>query len=218
MFLKIKLSEIFHNLQLRYFNTTSMSGRASKLVQFHSGGDDYCPSKECEGLGENIGGNPADGIILAWRDDVKRVSEEGEKRIYALAFDKETGKVKRDESTGEMIAAAEIHLKNDGQIIVNNSYDLNITVVGDCNLKAANTKVETMTATVNASESVNISTATANINATSSVNIVSPVTNIGDGGNAIARLGDEVEVEVESGSSAGTWKGKITSAGVNTSI
>jgi len=210
MFLKIKLSEIFHNLQLRYFNTTSMSGRASKLVQFHSGGDDYCPSKECEGLGENIGGNPADGIVLAWRDDVRRVSEEGEKRIYSLLFDKETGKIVRNEETGEMIVAAEIHLKNDGIVVVNNRYDLNITVVGDCNLKAANIKAETQIAT--------IKTTTVNLSATDKVNIDSPVTNIGTGGKGIARLGDEVEVEVTSGSSAGTYKGKIVSSGVNTSI
>lgn len=203
MFLKVKLSEIFHNLQLRFFNTTSMSGRASKLVQFHSGGDDYCPSKECEGLGENIGGNPADGIVLAWRDDVRRKSEDGEKRIYSLLFDKETGKVVRDEETGEMIVAAELHLKNDGIVILNNRYDLNITVVGDCNLKSAN---------------VNVETQKADITATDSVNIHSPLTNLGDGGNKIARLDDEVEVYVQSGSSAGTWKGKIISSGVNTSI
>lgn len=203
MFLKIKLSEIFHNLQLRFFNTTSMSGRASKLVQFHSGGDDYCPSKECEGLGENIGGNPADGIVLAWRDDVRRKSEEGEKRIYSLLFDKETGKVVRDEETGEMIVAAEIHLKNDGEIIINNRYDLNITVVGDCNLKAAN---------------VNVETQKADVTATDSLNVHSPLSNLGDGGKGIARLDDEVEVYVQGGSSAGTWRGKIISSGVNTSI
>lgn len=203
MFAKIKLSEIFHNLQLRFFNTTSMSRRASKLVQFHSGGDDYCPTKECEGLGENIGGNPADGFILAWRDDVFRKSKEGEKRIYSILFDKETGKAVRDEETGEMVVASEIHLKNDGQIIINNRHDLNITVVGNCNLKAANTKIETQKA---------------DITATDSVNIISPLTNLGNGGNKIARLGDEIEVKITSGSSAGTYKGKITSAGTNTSI
>ncbi len=195
MFLKTKLSEIIHKIQLRYFNATSMSGRATRLVQFHSGGDDYCPSLECEGLSENIGDNPADGFILAWRDDVKRVCKEGEKRIYSLLYDKETLKAKRDESTGEMTVAAEIHLKNDGEIVINNSFNLNITVIGVCNIKAANTNVES-----------------------ESVNIKSPVTNIGEGGQNIARLGDEVTVEITSGSSAGTYKGTITSAGVNTSI
>ena len=211
MFLKIKLSEIFHNLQLRYFNTTSMSGRASKLVQFHSGGDDYCPSKECEGLGENIGGNPADGIILAWRDDVKRISNDGEKRIYSLLIDKETGKVVRNKETGEMIVAAEIYFKNDGNIVIDNKQNeseeikpsLSITIVGDCNIKA---------------ENINGECVKANIKATESVNFDSPITNIGNGGKGVARLDDEVEVYVESGSSAGTWKGKIISSGVNTSI
>lgn len=210
MFSKIKLSEIFHNIQLRFFNTTSMSGRASKLVQFHSGGDDYCPSKECEGLGENIGGNPADGFILAWRDDVRRISEEGEKRLYSLLIDKETGQVVRNEETGEMIVAAELLFKNNGQILINCGKEatgeapaLNIIVVGDCNVEANN---------------LNAKVQTANVKASASVNIDSPLTNIGKSGKGIARLGDEVEVEVTSGSSAGTWKGKITSSGVNTSI
>ena len=96
MFSKIKILEIFNNIQLRFFNTTSMSGRASKLVQFHSGGDDYCPLKECEGLSENIGGNPADGFVLAWRDDVRRVSKDGEKRLYSVLVDPETGNAKRN--------------------------------------------------------------------------------------------------------------------------
>lgn len=125
MFLKIKIAEIFTNLQTRFFNTTSMSGRASKLVQFHSGGDDYCPLKECEGLGECIGGNPADGIIMAWRDDITRKAEPGEKRIYSI---------KKDEETGEILPVAEIHLKNDGSIIVSGGKDLNIVVLGNANL------------------------------------------------------------------------------------
>lgn len=128
MFLKIKIAETFHNIQTRYFNTTSMSGRASKLVQFHSGGDDYCPLKECEGLGECIGGNPADGIIMAWRDDITRKSEPGEKRIYSI---------KKDEETGEILPVAEIHLKNDGSIVVSGGKDLNIVVLGNANLSVA---------------------------------------------------------------------------------
>lgn len=209
MFLKTKISEIFHNLQLRFFNTTTMTNRASKLVQFHSGGDDYCPSKECEGLSDCIGNNPADGVVFAWRDDVKRISGEGEKRIYSLLY--ENGVPKRNSSTGEMVVAAEIHLKQSGEIVIKNASienpdtkpPLNITIVGNCNLKADNINAECDKAT---------------ITATTSVDVVSPVTNLGTDGEKIARLNDEVEVYVTSGSSAGTWKGKITSSGVNTSI
>jgi len=64
---------------------------------------------------------------------------------------------------------------------------MTITVTGDCDLKAA------------------------------SVNIDASVTNLGVGGNAIARLGDAVQVTgVQSGASTAT--GTITSAGVNKSI
>jgi phage gp45-like len=65
---------------------------------------------------------------------------------------------------------------------------------------------------------VTINCSQANINASDSVNIDSPISNIGAGGNNIARLGDEVEVTVTGGSSAGTYTGTITSAGTNTSI
>lgn len=45
------------------------------------------------------------------------------------------------------------------------------------------------------------------------VSIISQAVNLGgEGGQGVARLGDEVTVEVTSGSSAGTWKGTITSA------
>jgi len=85
-----------------------------------------------------------------------------------------------------------IHFKNNG--------DLNIDTV------------------VNGTGDVNINTTTANVTASDSVNIDAPLTNIGVDGNKIARLGDAVEVTVTSGSSAGTYSGTITSSGVNTSI
>lgn len=139
MFLKIKIAEIFTKLQTRFFNTTSMTGRATKLVQFHSGGDDYCPLLECEGLSDCIGNNPADGVLFAWRDDVTRKSEPGEKRIYAI---------KKDEETGEIIVSSEIHLKNDGSIIVSGEKDLNIIVLGNANLSVGeNLNIEAATIT-----------------------------------------------------------------------
>ncbi len=56
------------------------------------------------------------------------------------------------------------------------------------------------------------------------VDLITPVVNVdglvnlGLGGNAIARVGDSVEVTVTGGSSAGTYSGTITSGGVNTSL
>ena len=90
----------------------------------------------------------------------------------------------------------EIYLKNNGTIEVNNSGELKMVVNGNVSL---------------------ITQGDANISA-ANVNIAAGTTNLGVGGQQIARLGDEITVEVTSGSSAGTYKGTITSAGVNTSI
>lgn len=92
--------------------------------------------------------------------------------------------------------AAEIYLKNDGIIEISGNSDLKVVILGNVDL---------------------ITTGDANISA-ANVNVSAGVTNLGEGGAKIARLGDEVEVEITSGSSAGTYKGKITSSGVNTSI
>jgi len=50
------------------------------------------------------------------------------------------------------------------------------------------------------------------------VSIDASVTKLGVGGNAIARVGDSVQVNVIGGSSSGTHNGTITSGGDNTSI
>lgn len=55
--------------------------------------------------------------------------------------------------------------------------------------------------TINGSSSVDITTTTANITA--------DTVNLAGGGNGVARVGDKVEVEITSGSSAGTWEGTI---------
>lgn len=68
-------------------------------------------------------------------------------------------------------------------------------------------------------ENGNLSMTAANISIKAKeIAIDSPKTIIGTGGQPIARVGDSVEVNVTSGSSAGTWSGTITSGGVNTSI
>ena len=176
MLQKIKILERFITGVNRFFKVTLFSRQVHNLVQFHSGGDDYNPPVNAEGLGGPIGENPANSIAFAWRDQILRKSRPGEKRIYSVNVN-EPDKV-----------AAEIYLRNDGIIEINGTSDLNIVVTGNCNLTAAN------------------------------VNVDAAVTNLGVGGKGIARLDDEVEVYVNGGSSAGTWKGKIISSGVNTSI
>jgi len=68
-------------------------------------------------------------------------------------------------------------------------------------------------------DDLDIQVGTGNVNLTANnVNIDAAQTNLGVGGPDIARVGDTVEVNVGSGSSAGTWTGAITTGGVNTSI
>lgn len=128
MLLKIKILEIFTNLKHRYFKSNLLSRQTSNLIQFHSGGDDYSPLLECEGLGGSIGNNPANGVVFAWRDDITRKSLPGEKRIYAI---------KKDKETQEILVASEIHLKNNGTIEVSGGKDLNIVILGDASLSVS---------------------------------------------------------------------------------
>lgn len=74
--------------------------------------------------------------------------------------------------------------------------DYNLTVGGNCNIIATG--------------NVEITCATCNVHA--------DAVNLGDGGQPIARVGDEVEVVDENAQYGGTWKGKITKGGTNTSI
>ena len=50
-----------------------------------------------------------------------------------------------------------------------------------------------------------------------SVTVDSPSVTLGSGGSAIARTGDNIQVTIPGGSSAGTYTGTITGGGVNTS-
>lgn len=79
--------------------------------------------------------------------------------------------------------------------------------------------LKNQTFTLSVDENGNLTMITKNINLKATqITIDSPKTIIGTGGQPIARVGDSVEVNVTSGSSAGTWSGTITSGGVNTSI
>lgn len=90
---------------IRKFKTTLYGSDALYLEQFHSGGDDYNPPKNIKALSSFLGNNPRDGVIFLFRDDTERKSASGEKRIYAT-----------DE--GGSVIKAEIHLKNNGDIVI----------------------------------------------------------------------------------------------------
>ena len=112
--------------------------------------------------------------------------------VSALPGEKRIYAVNAEDGT----VAGEVYLKNDGVIEINNAGDLKIVAYGNVSVITPG--------------NVDVSAA--------SVNVAASVVNLGEGGAGIARLGDEVTVEVTGGSSAGTYKGTITSAGVNTSI
>lgn len=93
--------------------------------------------------------------------------------------------------------------KQTGIILRNGETVLNILPESvTINTKAV--QVTSETAQVTASQSVTIDTQTATVNATA-VNLG------GEAGLGIARIGDAVSVDVQAGSSAGTWTGTITS-------
>lgn len=105
--LKIDILErlVASDLFTRFFKVNIFAKQTVNVTQYHSGGDDYNPPPKCEGLGDNIGGNPKNGVVFAWRDETPRVAAPGEKRIYSVNV-----------QTGEV--AAVLHLKNDGTAVL----------------------------------------------------------------------------------------------------
>lgn len=109
-----------------------------------------------------------------------------------------------------------IKLRNSGNLEIDtNVEDSGGNLVINSAAATVNTTGDT---TVTAGGAVNL-TATGNVEVEAAqVNVDASVVNLGDGGQAIARVGDSVQVEVTSGSSTGTYSGTITSGGTNTSI
>lgn len=127
MLLKVKILETFINTATRFFKTNIFAKQTINLVQYSSGNDDFSPLIGTEGITADIGNNPANGIVFAWKDDVTKKSAPGEKRIYSIT-----------KQGDETVVKAEIHLKNTGEIFISGAENLNITVLGNVNLNATN--------------------------------------------------------------------------------
>ncbi len=108
-----------------------------RAIQYHGGGDDFCPSEKTDGLCMPINENGANTVICLYKDEITRLSQQGEKRIYSS--DVEGGSLK-----------AQIHLKNDGKIYIQAMDDLDIEVAGNCNITViGNTTLTTPLFTIN---------------------------------------------------------------------
>lgn len=101
--LKVNILERLIAGTIRYFKVNFRKNETKNIVQFTSGGEDYCPALNVEGLADYIGNNPAHGVIFAYRDNLEKKTKQGEKRIYSVEPDGET-------------VSSEIWLKNNGEI------------------------------------------------------------------------------------------------------
>lgn len=90
---------------IRKFKTTPYGSDAVYQEQYHSGGSDYNPPEQVKALSSCLGNNPRDSVIFLFQDNIERKSQPGELRFYST-------------DAGGVKAAAEIHLKNNGDIVI----------------------------------------------------------------------------------------------------
>ena len=140
----------------------------------------------------NIQGNPGNVVILSIGNRELRFKElkDGEVAMY--------------DDSGNLL-----HFKNGGIIDFKAPATLNQTAqtINISGTTAVNVKTKTLTAEA---DSVSVKAKTATVDAQTTT--VNGKVNLAGGGQGVARLGDAVQVNVTSGSSAGTWSGTITAA------
>lgn len=106
MIQKIEILERLISLSQRFFKVNFRANETKNATQYNSGGDDYNPPEKVEALGGFIYDNPAHGAVFAYKDNIEKIAQPGEKRIYAT------------DSTGENVVSS-IYLKNNGDVIIN---------------------------------------------------------------------------------------------------
>lgn len=140
--------------------------------------------------------SPGDkGLLIASKYDISNY-----KNIHA-ATDKPT--LRTFSFSDGFFLPLDFQQKQNGIILRNGETVLNI-LPESITINTKSIDVTAQTATVKAEETVTIETQTATITA-QAVNLG------GEAGVGIARIGDQVSVDVQAGSSAGTWTGTITS-------
>lgn len=90
----------------RFFKVNYDVQNTKTAIAYSSGGDDYNPPANIESIGGFINDNPANGVIFAYKDEVEKIAQPGEKRIYAT------------DETGKNIVSS-IYLTNTGDIYIN---------------------------------------------------------------------------------------------------
>lgn len=105
MFKKVVILEQLLNGFNRFFKSSFGPNETKNALQYHSGGEDFNPPINTEAIGGYIAENPANAIIIAYKDKTERKAAPGEKRIYAT------------DETGENVVS-EIHLKNNGDVVI----------------------------------------------------------------------------------------------------
>jgi len=150
------------------------------------------PKQKSECVLFNIQGNPGNVVILSIGNRELRFKElnDGEVAMY--------------DDSGNLL-----HFKNGGIIDFKAPATLNQTAqtINISGTTAVNVKTKTLTAEA---DSVSVKAKTATVDAQTTT--VNGKVNLAGGGQGVARLGDAVQVNVTSGSSAGTWSGTITAA------
>lgn len=150
------------------------------------------PKKKSETLIFNVNGNKFNNVVLNIGSRELRFKElnDGEVAMY--------------DDSGNLL-----HFKNGGIIDFKAADTLTQTAqtINISGTTAVNVKTKTLIAEA---DSVSVKAKTATVDAETTT--VNGKVNLAGGGQGVARLGDAVQVNVTSGSSAGTWSGTITSA------
>lgn len=101
--LKFKIFNILIKDRFRIFKGETFKNIFHYAKQYNSGGDDYNPPNNISCLTTNINNNEADTIVCLYNDNITKISQQGEKKLYST------------DENGSKIEAS-IHFKNNGSI------------------------------------------------------------------------------------------------------
>jgi hypothetical protein len=131
--IKFKILDTLIKNTFRVFKGETYKGIVHQARQYNSGGEDYNPPDNTDCLATTLNNNDAETVVFLYHDNIARISNKGEKRIYST-----------DENNKQIKAT--IHLKNNGDIKITSTGNItinstgatitadSINLVGNCNL------------------------------------------------------------------------------------